>query len=135
MKKIFSLLSLMLIVSMPLFADEQGETSGSIARAQFTSNVLDREPVDDITELTNDTDKIYFFSDIRDMTGQVVIHRWEYNGNVMADVSIDVGGPRWRAYSSKNLLPSQTGEWKVSVVDGAGNVITEKTFNYVGANM
>lgn len=135
MKNIFSLLTLMLFVAMPLYADEGGQPGDSVARAQFTSNVVDREPADEITELTNDTDKIFFFSDIRGMTDQVVIHRWEYNGKVMAEVSFDIGGPRWRVYSSKNLLPSQVGEWKVSVVDGAGNVITEKTFNYTEATM
>ena len=135
MKNIFSLLALTLLINMPLYADDQNVSSDSVARAQFTTNVIDREPVDDITELSNDSDKLFFFSELRGMTGQVVIHRWEYNGKVLAEVSFDIGGPRWRVYSSKNLLPSQVGEWKVSVVDGAGDVITEKTFNYTAANM
>jgi hypothetical protein len=124
-----------LLINTPLYAADQGNMNEWVARAQFTTNVIDREPVDDVTELTNDIDKILFFTELRSMTGQTVTHRWEYNGSVMAEVSFDIGGPRWRVYSSKNLLPSQTGEWKVSVVDGAGDIITEKTFNYTEANM
>lgn len=133
MKKIVSLCAMIWLINTPLYAADEGTTNAGVARAQFTTNVVDREPVDDITDLTNDADKIFFFSDIRGRTGQVVIHRWEYNGNVMAEVSFDIGGPRWRVYSSKNLLPSQTGEWKVSVVDGADNVIAAKTFEYIEA--
>ncbi len=133
MKKIVLLCAMIWLINTPLYAADEGTTNAGVARAQFTTNVVDREPVDDITDLTNDADKILFFSDIRGMTDQVVIHRWEYNGNVMAEVSFDIGGPRWRVYSSKNLLPSQTGEWKVSVVDGADNVIAAKTFEYIEA--
>lgn len=135
MKNILSICATILLINTPLYAADQGNMNEWVARAQFTTNVIDREPVDDVTELTNDIDKILFFTELRSMTGQTVTHRWEYNGSVMAEVSFDIGGPRWRVYSSKNLLPSQTGEWKVSVVDGAGDIITEKTFNYTEANM
>ena len=133
MKKIFSLFALALLINTPSYADEPNEITEGVARAQFTTNVVNHEPVDDITELPNNITKIYFFSDQRGMKDQPVTHRWEYNGKVMAEVTFEIGGPRWRVKSSKKLLPTQLGAWKVSVVDWGGDVIAEKTFNYIEA--
>lgn len=109
--------------------------NGEVARATFTTGIQDREPVDQITTLTTDKDKIYFFTDIRNMSGHIVKHRWEYNGKTMAEVEFGVGGPRWRVWSSKSLLPQWTGEWKVSVVDEAGKVLSESSFTYAEPKM
>jgi len=43
-----------------------------------------------------------------------------------------VRGPRWRVWSSKTFLPTATGEWKVSVLNGAGEVIAEDVVDYTG---
>jgi hypothetical protein len=114
-----------------------GEThampAGSVGRAAFTTIVRDREPQDDIKTLGNDVTEISFFTELNDMTGQTAIHRWEYQGDVMAEVSFNVGGPRWRVWSRKSLLPQWLGTWKVSVVNGAGEVVHEQTFEYVPA--
>lgn len=109
-------------------------TSGTVARAIFTSQMVDREPTNILTELANDTQRVYFFTDLRDMTGQIITHQWEYAGNVMAEVKFKVGdGHRWRVYSSKNLLPEWTGEWKVSVIDENGSTLKVSTLNYIPA--
>jgi hypothetical protein len=51
----------------------------------------------------------------------------------MGEVKFNVGGPRWRIWSSKTLLPQWTGEWRVSIIDGSGNKVGEGTFNYTEA--
>ena len=89
-----------------------------------------REPIDTITKLSNDKNQIYFFSELSNLGGQVVVHRWEYQGKPMGEVKFNVGGPRWRVWSSKTLLPQWTGEWRVSIIDGAGNKVGESSFNY-----
>lgn len=100
-------------------------------RSAFTTMVRDREPMDDITTLGNDVDRVYFFTELAGMDGQTVTHRWQHDGRVMAEVPFDVRGSRWRVWSSKALLPQWLGAWKVSVVDGGGNVVHEATFEYV----
>jgi hypothetical protein len=107
--------------------------SGSVARASFTTAVQEREPVDNINAISNDNTRIYYFSEIRGMAGHTVTHRWEHDGKVMAEVPFNIGGDRWRAYSSKNLDPSWTGEWKVSVVTEGGETLSVNTFNYESA--
>jgi hypothetical protein len=105
---------------------------GTVARATFTNGIENHEPVDKVTDVTK-TGKICYFTELRDMEGQTVTHRWQHNGETMAEVAFDVGGPRWRVYSSKNLAPELTGEWKVSVVDASGNTLRADTFMYTEA--
>jgi hypothetical protein len=110
------------------------KSAGSVARAQFTSAVQDREPVDKVTSLLNDKTRIYFFSEIKDAPGQKITHRWEHDGKVMSETSFDVGASRWRVFSSKTLDPSWTGEWKVTVVDESGSTLGANTFTYDAAS-
>lgn len=103
---------------------------GEVARSAFTTGVDNREPIDNINTLENNQTKIYYFTELRNMQGQTVKHRWEYKGKVMAEVPFQINGSRWRTYSSKKLDPSWSGEWKVSVVDEAGNTLSVNTFTY-----
>jgi len=107
--------------------------AGRVTRAQFTSEVKNLEPLDSLMALSNDKTRIAYFTEIQDMAGQTVIHRWEYNGKVMAEVPFKVGAARWRVYSTKTLDPSWVGEWKASVVDSAGSSLSVNTFTYTKA--
>ena len=104
--------------------------TGTVGRATFTTGISEREPMDSVTQLTNDHVIVYFFSELNDMAGKTVLHRWEYNGQLMAEVPLAVGGPRWRTYSSKNLEPMWLGEWAVSVVDDQGNVLAKRELTF-----
>ncbi|UCE86695.1 MAG: DUF2914 domain-containing protein [Deltaproteobacteria bacterium] len=107
---------------------------GYVTRAMFTTDIHEREPLNWVTELRNDRTVIFFYTDLRNLTGRTVVHRWKWNGRPMGDVPIEVGGPRWRAYSIKTLHPSWLGEWTVTVVDPEGEVFIEKAFTYVEAD-
>ena len=114
-------------------AQDLPKSTGTVARAQFTNAIQDREPVDKVSKLLNDKNRVYFFSEIKDAADQKITHRWEHDGKVMSETSFDVGGNSWRVYSSKNLDPSWTGEWKVSVVDEAGSTLAAGSFTYDAA--
>lgn len=120
------------LVSSPLGAEETvaEKPEGRVERAQFTHAIENREPVDLVTILPNDETEIHFFTDLRQLEGRTVTHRWEYQGKVMAEVPFEVGGPRWRVYSSKTLLPSQLGKWTVVVVDQSGWPLHAEMFEY-----
>lgn len=111
------------------------ETAGSVARSSFATAVENREPVDTINTLANENQKIYYFTEIQGMSGKTVKHRWEWNGQVMAEIPFTIGGDRWRVFSSKNLEPSWLGEWKASVVDENGNTLSVNTFSYEASAM
>lgn len=139
------LFAVLATVVVPAFASEaEQETSaleetaeqapqGQLARSTFTTGVVDREPQDSIEMASNDVDKIYYFNEILGATGDTITHRWTYGDQVMAEVSFEIGGPRWRVYSSKQLLPSWVGEWTVAVIDSAGRTLSEDSFVYTEA--
>ncbi len=122
-----ALLSLLALVSV-------SAANAEVARAVVTTAVVDREPVSDLTSIPASDSSAVFFTELRDMDGATVTHLWKFNGEVMAEVKFNVGGPRWRVWSSKNLMPEWYGEWIVDVVDDAGNVLVEKNFIYEAAN-
>lgn len=111
--------------------EQSGFSSGSVMRSAFTTRIDDREPVDKVSQLDNEVEEVFYFTELRDMEGQTARHRWSYQGEVMAEVEFDVKGPRWRVWSSKRFVPDWTGEWSVSVVNAADEVIAEDTFSYV----
>lgn len=127
--KIFRLIlvSALLLVAYTVKAED------GVARAVFTSAIEEREPVDQISELTNASDRIYFFTEIRGMEGHTITHRWEQGGEVRAEVTFNVSGSRWRVWSSKKLQDSWLGEWTVSVVDDGGNTMSQEKFSYIEA--
>ncbi len=97
------------------------------AMAQFTTAIEGREPVDQVSFVSNETRQIFLFSDLRHLQGHRVTHRWIYRDKVMAEVAFEVGGPRWRVWSSKRLLPDWVGDWTVEVVTDEGEVIAAET--------
>jgi len=111
--------------------EQTGFSSGSVMRSAFTTRIDNREPVDDVEKVDNETREVFYFTELRDMEGQTAKHRWEYQGEVMAEVEFNVKGPRWRVWSSKRFVPDWTGEWSVSVVNAANEVIAEDKLQYV----
>jgi len=105
-------------------------STGRVTRASFTSEIIDREPQDSITRLSNEHFGIVFFTELRDLDGQTVSHVWGREGAEMARVLFVVNGPRWRVYSTKKLEPSWTGEWTVRVEDESGRVLHTESFSY-----
>lgn len=102
------------IVLMCVAVPAAGEPA--VARAQFTSGIVEREPVDALERASTGDGRVRFFTELRGLAGETVVHRWEHGGRVMAEVPIAVGAERWRAWSSKRILPAWTGVWQVSVV-------------------
>jgi hypothetical protein len=111
-------------------SESAARPAGRIARATFTTAVVDREPIDSIDALDTEQTEVAFFTELRDFTGETVIHRWEHGGRVVAEVPVEVRGPRWRAYSTKQLDPAEAGDWTVSVVDASGQVLESASLEY-----
>jgi hypothetical protein len=118
------------VSSDSLKAASPGTPSQHVKRAVFTTGVVEREPADEIAALKTDVGKVFFFTEIVGMEGKTIIHRWVYNGETKADVSFQIGGAKWRVYSSKTLIPEWAGAWTVEVVDGEGNTLHKATLAY-----
>ena len=101
-----------------------------VTLAQFTTGVENREPMDAVSFVGNDVGEIYFYSDLNDLSGATVIHRWEYDGEVVAEVPFEVTTDRWQVWSNKSLSADQLGDWTVSVVAPDGEILAVETFSY-----
>ncbi len=108
--------------------------AGTVRRANFTSNIIEHEPVDNLLSLSNTETTVYFFTELRGFSGQTVTHRWHYKDEVLADVAFDVGGQRWRVWSKKTLLPSWLGDIHVDVLDEQGQVVSTAVLSYTEAS-
>lgn len=108
----------------------QEEDGDGVTRAAFTTGIEEREPVDEVDSLATTIDKVFFFTEVTGMEGDTLTHRWLHGGETLAEVKFGIGGPRWRVWSSKNLIAEWVGEWTVECVDGAGNMVHEASFVY-----
>ena len=104
--------------------------TGHVERATFTTAIQNREPQGKVYQLQNDQQKVYYFTELMNMTGQTVTHRWKFEGDVMANVQFQVNGPRWRVYSSKWLETHWLGVWSASVISESGRTLSTSTFSY-----
>lgn len=125
--------TIMFVLASAIAAEETpvGEKPmGWVERALFTSGVADREPVDAIALVEGASREVYFFTELKQLSGRTVTHRWEYAGEVVSEMPFEVGGPRWRVFSKKALAPEQAGKWSVLVVDESGWVLHAEMFEY-----
>jgi len=112
---------------------EPVQSDSQVARAQFTSEVVAREPTDTVTHLENDSPEVFFFTELHGLEGTTIIHRWQYRDRVMAEVPLRVQGERWRTWSIKRLLPHWLGTWTVSIIDASSTILAKRSFAYVPA--
>lgn len=105
--------------------------TAKISRAVLTRSVNDREPSNVFAadvRLSEFEGALSFFSELINLQGQQVKHVWVFQENVMAEVVLNVSAPRFRTYSTKNIMRTQLGLWRVDVVDEQGALIAQKEF-------
>ncbi|MDN4503064.1 DUF2914 domain-containing protein [Alteromonadaceae bacterium BrNp21-10] len=93
-----------------------------VNRAQLTSNIIDKLPVDDLQNLmavpAETIANVYFFTQVDGLAGQQIVHRWLYKQEPMAEVLLEIGGDNWRTHSSKKIRANWAGDWQVQVLHG-----------------
>jgi hypothetical protein len=101
-----------------------------VMRAQFATSIDNREPVDQVVVLSPPQAEVFFFTELGNLEGRTVTHRWEHRGQVVSRVPFEVKGPRWRVFSKYKLEPDQLGEWSVTVIDESGWPLYTELFRY-----
>ena len=97
-----------------------------IRRATFTSDIVEHEPVDALGERiavgTDSPRPVYLFTDLQNLAGQKVRHRWYWQDELQSEVEFKVDSDwRWRVFSRRNIEPGQSGTWVVTIVTGDGD--------------
>lgn len=132
MKSSFKIYILFCLIGSVLFCQSSNARQlPNIARAMFTTGIVDREPVDQILVLNNKQNNVFFFTDLRHFDGQTITHKWIYNDKVESVVEFKVKGPRWRIFSKKEIKPQQIGKWTVIIQDESGKAVKASVFRFV----
>jgi hypothetical protein len=91
-------------------------------RHGFTPQVKDREPVKFYSEVGPEVKSVTFFSEILGGRGSTIYHSWYKDGTQVARVKFDLGGDRWRVWSTKRVDPSSA-KWEVYIEDDSGCIL------------
>lgn len=105
------------------------ETQLTVTEAVITTAVEDRQPLDDVATVAADVGSVYLWTRIAGAQGEIVVeHVWYWGEDEMARVQLSVAGSNWRTWSSKNIEPSWTGDWRVDIVGPDGTVLESVSF-------
>lgn len=107
-------------------AEAKATSTGGGNRVAFTTRIVNREPFDNLAEVNRSQQQLIFFSELRNLTGERITHRWVYNGNVVYQKAFDVGAARWRVWSQKTITPYQ-GTVTVELVNSSGRIIQSQS--------
>lgn len=106
---------------------------GRITRAVLTSKVVNREPIDQLAKSVAAPEKpkpLFYFTEIVDMKGATLTHRWRHEGKVVADMKFRIDSDRYRVYSNKLMRPNSKGNWQIEVLDQHGHTLQTAHFTY-----
>lgn len=117
------LLAILAIVFLPGLA-----AAIEVEEAVMCSAVENREPVNPTNAFPADVGEVWCWSKIKGGEGTSIEHVYYYGGEEKATVRLYIGSPMWRTYSSKRILPSWTGSWRVDIVDADGNALEKLDF-------
>lgn len=127
MKKVILILALIIGFTNITFAVEN--IISEVVDIKFAKEIKNKEPVNVSNVFPNNIKKIYCWTKVKAFkVSTYIIHEWYYKDRKMASVKLTITYPLFRTWSSKRIIPSWTGNWKVVVKDENGNIIATKSF-------
>lgn len=99
-------------------------SSLEVRDAAVSTGVQDRVPTGIASTFDSSVGKLYAFTRIVGAEGDTrIYHKWYHGGELVADIPLNVRSGDWRTWSSKNILPEWTGNWRVVVVSEDGTIL------------
>jgi hypothetical protein len=118
--------------AIPRAAQRPRELRGKVARIVLSSGPrgdLQSDAVDSPIVIAPGQEKsVVLYTELRDLAGQTVFHRWERGGRAMAVIPFRIGSDRWRVHSSKRMTSALKGQWQVVVTDARGAALASRSF-------
>lgn len=105
----------------------QAVTAQVTVDAEIAEAVVDRLPQNPATEFAADVGSVSCWSLVTGAEGTTIQHIW-IHGEMQFPVNLDVSGSPWRTWSSKRIPPEWSGEWRVEIRDGEGNLLDTRSF-------
>ncbi len=100
-----------------------------VEQMDFCTAVEERQPVGIDTAFADTVERVYCYTKISGAADTTSIsHVWYHNDKEMAKIDLAVRAKNWRTWSSKRIMETWTGSWRVDVTDVTGAVIKSKKF-------
>ena len=126
MKARFVMALVLAALAAPGQLSAQVEVEASIARA-----VVDRAPQQEGTSFPADVGTVYCWTSVTGAADTTMQHVW-IHGEMQFPVTVQVGGSPWRTWTSKAIPPEWSGDWRVEIRDGSGNLVDTMSFTVGG---
>lgn len=91
-------------------------TAFEVTTALVTTKIENRVPETQTSEnrFPATVDKLIYFTQLEEAAAPTtILHEWYWEGKLLASVPLAVKAERWRTWSSKTIMPHQTGSWTV----------------------
>ena len=120
---------LFLFFLIPCFNISAMAADVEISEMKICTEIVDRSPVGVSDNFSNALEKIYCYTEINaENTPLSITHVWYFNDRKMAEIPLSVNSSAWRTWSSKRIMSSWSGKWRVDVLGPAGEVLMQKNF-------
>jgi len=100
-----------------------------VKRAQFTTAVSAREPVDNIRKISTSYKTLTFFTEIINCEDCDISHQWWFQGEMRHEQEGEAKYNRYRWWSKKRVSANNPGTWTVKVLIDGDEVHTS-SLNY-----
>ena len=106
------------------------KTVGGDNRVAFTTKIVNKEPSNNLSQVSHTAQQLVFFTELRNLSGKRITHRWVYQGKVVYEKAFNVGAARWRVWSQKTIT-TYRGTVTVEIVNAAGQVIQSQSIDII----
>ena len=110
-----------LFLAVPAFA---WAASLQVQDVAIGTGVQERVPMGISSYFDSSVGKLYAFTRVVGAEGDTrVYHKWYHGNDLVADVPLMVRSGDWRTWSTKNVQPHWTGDWRLVVVSEDGSIL------------
>jgi len=114
-------------------AEEAIETQDGlrVGTMAICTGIENREPVGASTNFFEPSQKLYCFTRIEGAADTLTVtHVWYFEGEKKGLKDLAVKSMSWRTWSSKTMLNSWSGTWRVDILGPDGEVLKSQEFIY-----
>jgi hypothetical protein len=112
--------------------------NGQVVRGGLAKYIIHKEPFGNVSlplQLgKKDRQKLYYFTELKDMSGQQVYHEWLYKGKSVFKRPIRITERRWRTSTHKSIGSNALGDWSVRLTGANGEIMHRIDFKVIAAN-
>ena len=127
--------TLVFVLTLALFSltSVSAQTSDfEVTNAVVTTRIENRMPEVQTADnkFASTVGRLFYFTKVEHaMEPTSILHEWYWQGELLAAVELDVNSNNWRTWSSKRIMPHQTGRWEVIAKRPDGSTAQTTSFS------